>query len=435
MAYADRVRDEAVAAAKAFEHAEVEPRHLLWALLHVLGPGAPATVSRPAARALLLPRGHATATPAIPAAIEARLAAITSPDTARAACADLATQLLAPSGPAGSATPGKGSGASPSATGASATEADGATQAKPEAVPVTPVADTVPALLAELDALVGLEAAKASVRRLIAVQRVNAERRAQGLPEIGGSHHVVFTGPPGTGKTTVARLLGRLYGAIGVVSKGHLVEATRADLVAGYVGQTALKVQAVVQKAIGGVLFIDEAYALAQGGSEDFGEEAIATLVKQMEDHRADLAVIVAGYPDEMRTFVDANPGLRSRFTHYVEFPDYSVAELVRIFESIAAQAKVALAPDLVAALPALVATARSGPNFGNARFVRTVFELAYANMAQRAVADDRIDPSEIAALVAADLPPTDDAHWTDHRHIGFRAPGAVPDAGGVPGA
>jgi AAA+ superfamily predicted ATPase len=431
MAYRDRIRDEAIAAAKAYAHAGVEPRHLLWGLVEVLDSSTPASVPRAAARALLPPRGRSTDVPGVPPAIEARLAGVTSRDTAIALCAELGAELLA-APPAGGTTDGTrgstGTGTrdrAPAAGGVSTAgtgrEAGAATAevARQEA----PAADTVPGLLAALDALIGLGEAKAAVRRLIAVQRVNAERRAQGLPEVGGSHHVVFTGPPGTGKTTVARLLGRLYGAIGVVSRGHLVEATRADLVAGYVGQTALKVQAVVQKALGGVLFIDEAYALAHGGSEDFGDEAIATLVKLMEDHRDDLAVIVAGYPAEMRTFIDSNPGLRSRFTHYVEFPDYSAAELVLIFKSIADAAKVALAADVLVELPAVIERAKGGPNFGNARFVRSVFERAYANMAQRAVEDDRIEPDEIATMIAADLPPADDARANDRRRIGFRAP------------
>jgi SpoVK/Ycf46/Vps4 family AAA+-type ATPase len=332
-----------------------------------------------------------------------------------ALCRGLAHELLG-IGPAPEAATGAAS--------ATATQAATETAApSADARPATSKADAVPALLAELDALVGLGTAKASVRRLIAVQRLNAERTAQGLPEVSGSHHVVFTGPPGTGKTTVARLLGKLYGAIGVVSKGHLVEASRADLVAGYVGQTALKVQAVVEKALGGVLFIDEAYALARGDSQDFGEEAVATLVKMMEDHRDDLAVIVAGYPDEMRTFIDSNPGLRSRFTHYVDFPDYSGDELVQIFVAIAVQARGELAPDVLEALPAVVAKAQARENFGNARWVRSLFELSFANMAQRAVADERIEPAELGLLTAADLPAPDDDRWSAQRLIGFRMP------------
>jgi hypothetical protein len=308
MAYRDRVRDEAIAAAKAFAHPEVEPRHLLWGLVQVLDSSTPASVPRAAVRALLPPRGAATAVPTVPAAIEERLKRVTSQVTAIEACVALGAELLGGEGP------GPGTTGSPeAATGEGvATRAAALTEGVEPGVAPTARTDSVPALLAELDGLVGLRQVKAAVRRLIAVQRVNAERKAQGLPEVDSSLHVVFTGPPGTGKTTVARLLGRLYGAIGVVSKGHLVEASRPDLVAGYVGQTALKVQAMVQRALGGVLFIDEAYALAQGGDEDFGEEAIATLVKLMEDHRDDLAVIVAGYPAEMHRFIDSNPGLWS---------------------------------------------------------------------------------------------------------------------------
>jgi AAA+ superfamily predicted ATPase len=414
MAYRDRVRDEAIAAAKAYSHPEVQPRHLLWGLLEVLDAAAPSTASRPAARALLAPRGSATASPTVPAPMEDRLAPVTGRDAAVVLCAQLASELLG-AGPAPEVTAMASTAA---ATQSAAGTAETPLEARPEPGP-----DAIPALLAELDALVGLGEAKASVRRLIAVQRLNAERKAQGLPEVSGSHHVVFTGPPGTGKTTVARLLGKLYGAIGVVSKGHLVEASRADLVAGYVGQTALKVQAVVDKALGGVLFIDEAYSLARGDSQDFGEEAVATLVKLMEDHRDDLAVIVAGYPAEMRTFIDSNPGLRSRFTHYVDFPDYATDELVQIFGAIAAQAKVELAPDVVDALPGLVTRAQARENFGNARWVRSLFERSFANMAQRAVADERIEPAELGLMTAADLPAPDDDRWAAQRHIGFRSP------------
>src|SRR4249919_1432110 len=226
---------------------------------------------------------------------------------------------------------------------ATATEVEDA-PASPIASTVTPAAkETTEQILAELDALIGLVPVKAAVRRLIAVQLLNTERRAAGLPEVNASLHVVFTGEPGTGKTTVARIIGRLYGSIGLVSKGHTVEVSRADLVAGYVGQTAMKVQAAVERAVGGVLFIDEAYALSMEGSGEFGAEAVAELVKLMEDHRDDLAVIAAGYPEEMKRFIDSNPGLRSRFTHYIDFRVYSPAELVQVFEGFAVTAKVAL--------------------------------------------------------------------------------------------
>jgi SpoVK/Ycf46/Vps4 family AAA+-type ATPase len=218
----------------------------------------------------------------------------------------------------------------------------------------------------------------------------------------------------------VARIIARLYGSIGLVSRGHLVEVSRADLVAGYVGQTALKVQAVVERAVGGALFIDEAYSLAQEGAGEFGAEAIAMLVKLMEDHRDNLAVIVAGYPDEMRQFIDSNPGLRSRFTHYIYFPDYSPAELVQVFERFAAAAKVRLGAGVDERLGHLFLAASDIGNFGNARYARSIFEQAYANMASRAVADGKIQPDEVDELIVADLPPDEPFHSATHR-IGFQ--------------
>jgi SpoVK/Ycf46/Vps4 family AAA+-type ATPase len=219
----------------------------------------------------------------------------------------------------------------------------------------------------------------------------------------------------------VARLIGRLYGSLGVVSRGHLVEATRADLIAGYVGQTALKMKDVVERARGGVLFVDEAYSLSARDAGGFGDEAIATLVKCMEDYRRDLAVIVAGYPNEMRDFIDSNPGLRSRFTQYIEFPNYSTPELVEIFRAIADQAQVRLRPGVDDDLAALFSQARQLGNFGNARFVRTAFESAYANMAHRALEDDQIDNDELHELHREDVPAVDVPRSIDERRIGFR--------------
>ena len=201
-----------------------------------------------------------------------------------------------------------------------------------------------------------------------------------------------------------------------------MVEASRADLVAGYVGQTALKVQEVVRSAIGGVLFIDEAYALSDGDSQDFGGEAVATLVKMMEDNRSNLAVIVAGYRDEMWTFIRSNPGLRSRFTRYIDFPNSSVAELTLIFEAMAALAKVRLADGVGERVRALLERAIATEDFGNARYVRSLFEQAYANMAGRALADEAIDASELDTMTTDDIPVSDPSAGVTIHRIGFRA-------------
>jgi Cdc6-like AAA superfamily ATPase len=211
-------------------------------------------------------------------------------------------------------------------------------------------------------------------------------RRERGLPTTAGSRHLVFTGNPGTGKTTVARLVAQIYRTLGVVEKGHLVETDRSGLVAGFVGQTATKVRAVVDSALGGVLLIDEAYALVRGNEGDFGREAIDTLVKMVEDHRDDLVVILAGYPDEMAQLVAANPGLKSRFPTSIHFPDYTTDELVAIFTSMCHAA--AYEPT-EAALEVVRRRLDADPReqgFGNARTARNIFEAAVARHASRIV-------------------------------------------------
>jgi Cdc6-like AAA superfamily ATPase len=269
-------------------------------------------------------------------------------------------------------------------------------------------ADTPPRpledLLGELDALVGLAPVKREVRLLVDLLRVQRLRAERGLPVIETSRHLVFTGNPGTGKTTVARLLAQMYRTLGVVSQGQLVEVDRSRLVAGYVGQTAMRTRTVIESALGGVLLIDEAYALARGGENDFGREAIDTLVKLMEDHRDDLAVIVAGYPTEMSSFVDANPGLRSRFDRTVPFPDYTDDELVAIFERLGRAKRYDPTPDALVAVRAVVAAAERGQGFGNARFVRNLFERAVAAHASRLVSLDAPSDTALSTLEADDV-------------------------------
>ena len=201
-------------------------------------------------------------------------------------------------------------------------------------------------LLARLDGLVGLPRVKAEITKLASFARAQERRRAAGMNWAPASLHLVFSGNPGTGKTTVARLVGEIYAALGLLQRGHVVEVSRGELVAGHVGQTAIKTRKKIDEAMGGVLFIDEAYTLAQGGENDFGREAIDTLLKVMDDERSRLAVIVAGYTAPMRRFIGANPGLESRFTRYIEFDDYQADELVRIYALLCEESHYRLAED-----------------------------------------------------------------------------------------
>lgn len=277
--------------------------------------------------------------------------------------------------------------------------------APPVAAEALPEARPLEELLAELDDLVGLADVKKEVRLVTNLLRVEKMRRDRGLPVIEHSHHLIFTGNPGTGKTTVARLVAQIYRTLGVVEQGHLVEADRSTLVAGFVGQTAPRVVAAFDRAEGGVLLIDEAYSLARGGDDDFGKEAIDTLVKLVEDRRDRLVVILAGYPDEMGTLVDANPGMGSRFPKTIHFPDYSDDELVAIFESLGAEGRYTLDDGARAALKAVLATWPRGRGFGNGRLARNLFEAAVANQATRLVALASPTDAELTTLTAPDIP------------------------------
>ncbi|MCY9555830.1 AAA family ATPase, partial [Paenibacillus apiarius] len=244
-------------------------------------------------------------------------------------------------------------------------------------------ADELSEPLSELYGLIGLRGVQQEVTALINLIKMSQVRLQMGLPMPPMSRHLVFAGPPGTGKTTVARLYGSVLKELGILSKGHMVEAARADLVGQYIGSTAIKTTELVTKALGGVLFIDEAYTLSSGSGgsgPDFGQEAIDALMKMMEDHRDELVVIVAGYSELMEQFLASNPGMASRFTRTVEFPNYSVEELVTITSNLVSKHYYELTDDAVDALTAYFTRVPKNATFGNGRVARKLFEALINN-------------------------------------------------------
>ena len=258
----------------------------------------------------------------------------------------------------------------------------------------------------ELDTLVGLASVKEEIKTLSNFIKIQQKRKEQGLKSSSVSYHCVFTGNPGTGKTTVARIVAQIYKDLGILSKGHLVETDRAGLVAEYVGQTAVKTNKIIDSALDGVLFIDEAYSLI-GTEQDYGKEAIATLLKRMEDNRDRLVVILAGYSKEMQDFINTNPGLQSRFNRYIDFPDYSAEELLQIFEKNVEKFDYKLEKEALVAMSEYFqhAVENKDANFGNARFVRNIFEKTLEKQANRLSTDPDLDTNELTLITLADLP------------------------------
>jgi len=271
-----------------------------------------------------------------------------------------------------------------------------------------PEEDTLEKVLKELNDLVGLAEVKNDVSELINLLEIQKKRSKQGLKNVEITLHTVFLGPPGTGKTSVARLLSRIFKHLGFLSKGQMYETDREGLVAGYVGQTATKVDAAVESSLGGVLFVDEAYALTQNAfGNDYGAEAVNTLLKRMEDHREDLAVVVAGYTEPMKIFIESNPGLRSRFNRYFYFSHFTPAELFQIFESFCLKSDFIISDDakekLIDTFDLLYES--KNESFGNARVVRNLFEKCVQNQANRIVKSKKITSKILKTLTEEDIP------------------------------
>ena len=385
MTFKTNIEEMAISAAKRFDHAEITTIHILYALKKTLDDEL-SFIGFEAIEKLMI-KINSAHTNQISISTEAQeiLNKITNAEDAKKVALDLSNKLLDPSD--------VGEIKKVNLENKSTSDANQVEKVNLEES------------LAKLNLLIGLQEVKQQVQNLINVHQANNLRHSQGMSKVPIGMHCVFTGSPGTGKTTIARAVAEMYFAIGLLPTSKVIEVDRSKLVAGYVGQTALKVQEVIEEAKGGVLFIDEAYALSVDTGAGFGDEAISTLVKAMEDNRENMAVIVAGYKDPMKAFIDSNQGLKSRFQNFIHFSDYSNVELSQIFHALCDSHQIKISEDVKSSLNVYFAESRLTSEDGNARFVRNLFERMYLNLSNRAAADGHIEIHELTEFDVTDIP------------------------------
>ena len=390
MSVRSSIEDSAVGIAKGHDHGEVSELHILRALLTKFGADGSGVTNKDVDGKLDQLKSPPSSTIAISAEAATVLSRVGNEEPSKI-IADLVTKHF------GEVATAKTS------------LANAPTESSSQVAPAVAVsAETLEKAMGELNSLIGLNGVKDQIAKLMNMHEANNIREKQSLPRIPVGLHLVFTGSPGTGKTTVARIVAQMYQAIGLLPGGQLVEVDRSTLVAGYVGQTALKVQEAINKARGGVLFIDEAYALSADRGAGYGDEAISTLVKAMEDQRDSLAIIVAGYEEPMKEFIASNQGLKSRFQNTIPFADYKTSELLDIFKVIASGYKITLNDEVLKAIEKYFDEVKPSGEMGNARYVRNLFEKMYLNLSNRAASDGSIELHELVEFGVVDIPAPD---------------------------